>query len=265
MKPVYSYFDLSLPEGLAPLLANADAAASELWRDGEPANAEKQIALDGYESDFLVRMTHGSASIEGSTLTLQQTALVLDREFVPKDLKQRDDMLSAMGIADAFRFALRQAEAGRTLDTALIQDTHERIAIDMDESVRGIIRTVPVYIRGSLTVPPDPSMVRNYLDDLVYHCTHTDLHPLVAIAATHKAFESIHPFVDGNGRTGRVLLNFQLATCGYPPIAIDAGSRQRYLESLEAWSVSEDPAPLATLICENVIVEAERRLAIVRA
>ena len=219
-------------------------------------------ALQSYEEDFVVRMTHGSASIEGSTLTLQETALVLDHEFLPKDIKQRDDMMSSMGIYDAYTFAMRQAVEGRTLDRPLIQDIHEHVAIDMDTSVRGIFRHIPVYIKGSTTVPPVADKVRELLDDLIFLYEQSKLHPLAAIAASHKAFESIHPFVDGNGRTGRVLMNFQLVTRGYPPITVDADSRQRYLTALEDWTVSQNPVSLVSLICDKVIEESKRRIEI---
>lgn len=265
MEPVYTYFALDSVGELAPIVADADAAARSLAASGDPHDVERRIALKGYEDYFIVRMTHGSTSIEGSTLSLVETALVLDREFVPANLKQRNDMMSSIGVADAYRYAMRQAREGRVLDHLLMQDIHERVSIDMDDSVRGIIRTIPVYIRGPLTVPPDPLKVREWLDDLAYLCADTNLHPLVSIAATHKAFESIHPFVDGNGRTGRVLMNFQLVSHGYPPIAIDAGSRKAYLMALESWDANNDPKPLVSLICKQVVSESRNRREIGRA
>ena len=262
MEPIYTYFDLINAADVESLVANADAAARGLAECGEPKDAERRIAIEGYEESFIVRMTHGSASIEGSTLTLAETALVLDHEFVPSNHKQRDDMMSSIGIADAYRYAMRQAKEGRIFDRSLMQDIHERVSIDMDDSVRGILRTIPVYIRGSMTVPPDPMKVRTLLDDLAFLCSNPDLHPLVGVAATHKAFESIHPFVDGNGRTGRALMNFQLVASGYPPIAIGADRRGDYLSALEEWDVSHDPKPLISLICEQVVSESENRMAI---
>ncbi len=262
MESIHAYFELAGMADAVSLVADADAAALILSECGDPKDAERRIGIEGYEECFLVRMVHGSTAIEGSALTLAETSLVLEREFVPKDRKQRDDMMSSIGIADAYRYAMRQAKEGRALDRSLIQDIHERVSIDMDDSVRGILRTIPVYIRGSMTVPPDPMKVRTLLDDLAFLCSNPDLHPLVGVAATHKAFESVHPFVDGNGRTGRALMNFQLASFGYPPISIDAGRRGDYLLALEEWDADRNPRPLVSLICEQVAVEAANRMAI---
>lgn len=262
MEPIRAYFDLVAAAGVDALVEDADAAARSLAACGEPEDAERRIGIEGYEEWFLARMVHGSAAIEGSTLTLAETSLVLDREFVPRDRKQRDDMMSAIGIADAYRYAMRQAKAGRALSRSLMQEIHERVSIDMDDSIRGALRSVPDRIKGSASVPPGPQQVGALLDDLARLATDVDLHPLLSVAATHKAFEAIHPFADGNGRTGRALMNFQLASLGYPPIAIDAGRRGDYLSALEEWDVGHDPRPLASLICEQVAIEAANRKAI---
>ena len=171
-------------------------------------------------------------------------------------------MMSAIGIADAYRYAMRQAKAGRALSHSLMQEIHERVSIDMDYPVRGALRTSPVRIKGSANVPPEPQQVGALLDDLARLATEADLHPLLVVAATHKAFEAVHPYADGNGRTGRALMNFQLASFGYPPIAIDAGRRSDYLSALEEWDMGRDPRPLTSLICEQVAVEAANRRAL---
>ncbi len=262
MEPIRAYFELADTAGVDALVAEADDAARSLAACGEPQDAERRIGIEGYEEWFLARMVHGSAAIEGSALTLAETSLVLDRDFVPRDCTQRDDMMRAIGIADAHRYAMRQAKSGRALSRSLIQDIHERVSVDMDDSIRGALRTTPVRINGSASVPPEPQQVEALLDDLARLATDADLHPLLVVAATHKAFESVHPFVDGNGRTGRTLMNFQLASFGYPPIAIDAGRRGDYLSALEEWDVGRDPRPLASLICKQVAIEAANRRAI---
>ena len=262
MEPIRAYFDLVAAAGVDALVEDADAAARSLAACGEPEDAERRIGIEGYEEWFLARMVHGSAAIEGSALTLAETALVLERDFVPRDRKQRDDMMCAIGVVDAYRYAMRQAREGWPLSRSLMQDIHERVSIDMDYSVQGALRTAPVRVRGSASVPPEAQQVESLLDDLARLATDANLHPLLSVAATHKAFEAIHPFADGNGRTGRALMNFQLASLGYPPIAIDAGRRGDYLSALEEWDVGHDPRPLASLICEQVAVEAANRRAI---
>jgi len=103
------------------------------------------------------------------------------------------------------------------------------------ESQIGKFRTVQVYIRGAKWIPPKPEDVPNEMKTLLawYSQNKKKLHPLILAAYFHTAFEQIHPFVDGNGRVGRLLMNFILHKNGYPMINIPNKIKQRYYSSLE--------------------------------
>lgn len=118
-------------------------------------------------------------------------------------------------------------------------------------------------ILGSETNVATVSQVRSLMDDLDYHAAHTVEHPIVAAAAFHAMFENIHPFSDGNGRTGRIVMNWMLERAGYPPIALKAANRAAYLTALEDWQVRDEPAALIGLVADQVAEEAEARRAFI--
>ena len=127
--------------------------------------------------------------------------------------------------------------AGGPLDEDLIKDIHERTALDCQPRARGVYRVTSVYINGSLTVTADPHCVRELMANLIFAANNTDMHPIAKAAAFHAMFENIHPFKDGNGRTGRIIINHMLMEAGYPPIAFKASSKAGYHTALEDWQV----------------------------
>lgn len=229
----------------------------------EPLSAAEGDALASYDADWLVRFTYNSAAIEGSTLTLADTALVLEGEFVPSGDKRLSDIFAAKGIADATEYAAAALARGRALGEELVKDVHERLALDSQPRARGSYRTTPVFIVGSLTTPPSASRVREGMADLMFVMSNSRLPAPLRASAFHAAFEAIHPFAEGNGRTGRVLLNYALAQGGWPSVAIKADMRDRYVTALEDWQVRGEPRPLVESVCDSLEAELATRIGIV--
>lgn len=256
-----TYQDFHLDETLfAEQLEQADDATQKLRRL-YPLSDDEALAMKSYEEAFLVNFTYNSASIEGSTLSLMDTVLVIEGKFMPSDPadKRLSDIFAARGIADGVAFAASKLDAGAPLSEELIKDIHERTALDCQPRVRGVYRNGAVYIRGSETVPVSAAQVRPLMGDLVFGFAQSQNHPILRAAAFHALFENIHPFADGNGRTGRILLNYLLEKEGYPPIVPKAANRAAYLSSLEDWQVRQDPCPFVTLVCEQIVEEAAAR------
>lgn len=241
-------------------LEAADAAANQL-RSLYPLSEDEQLAMESYEADFLVRFTYNSAAIEGSTLSLADTALVLEGEFMPSEPadKRLSDVFAARGIADGVAFARAALADGRQFDEDLIKDIHERTALDCQPRTRGSYRMGAVRIAGSLTITAKASEVRVLMGNLIYALAESTGHPTVRACAFHAMFENIHPFVDGNGRAGRILLNYLLEQEGYPPVALKAANRAAYIQALEDWQVRSNPAAFITLVTDQIVEEAEAR------
>ena len=202
----------------------------------EPLDGVETMALSDYDRDWLVRYTYNSNAIEGSTLTLQDTSLVLEGEFVPSDSPARF-VFAARGVADGMAYVREYASERRELDPELIQRIHEVTALDLQPFARGTFRPYGYLARITATrvKTADPLEIHDDLQALIDGLNGSDAHPLLKAAAFHTMFENIHPFMDGNGRTGRQLLNLMLLENGYRPVAIKHDAGRVYARGLESW------------------------------
>ena len=257
---IYQSFHFAPDPALVARLDALDAFMRSKKDALEPKTEDERDALEEYRAGFLVRYVHNSASIEGTTLTELETALVLDGGFVPSDDKEVRDMFATKGCLEGYDFMLQGLERGVELSEDFIKDIHLRTALDCRPRTRGAYRTVPVQIRGSQTVPANPAKVREHMGDLLFSYGESDAHPVVAACAFHALFENIHPFRDGNGRTGRTLLNYMLLSGGYPAIAIEGGDRRAYFEALQDWQVRFAPESLVEMVVKCILREADAEL-----
>lgn len=192
-----------------------------------------QGELERLREEFLVEYTYHSNAIEGNTLTLQETALVL--EGVTIDKKPLKDHLEAVGHRDAFLYVQDLVKNKTSFSERIIKQIHTLVLMDRPED-RGIYRRIPVRIMGAYHTPPDPVFVPEQMEQLVVEFRgNRTLHPVERAALFHLKFEGIHPFVDGNGRTGRLILNLMLMQAGYPPVNVKYSDRKRYYEAFDTY------------------------------
>ncbi len=211
------------------------------------------MALADYDRDWLVCYTYNSNAIEGSTLTLEDTSLVLEGEFVPSDSPARY-VFAARGVADGMAYVREYAREGRRLDEELVRRVHEVTALDLQPFARGTFRPYGYLARITATrvKTADPLEIRDDLRALIDGLDASGAHPLLRAAGFHAMFENIHPFMDGNGRTGRQLLNFMLLKHGYRPVAIKYDAKRDYARSLETWQVDGDPVAFCSVFLDCV-------------
>lgn len=195
--------------------------------------------------EFLVEYTYHSNAIEGNTLTLQETALVL--EGITIDRKPLRDHLEAVGHKDAFLYVQDLVQEGGPLTQAQIKQIHTLVLMDQPRD-RGVYRRIPVRILGAYHEPPDPLLVPEQMEALMEEFSKSTLHPLEQASRFHLKFEGIHPFVDGNGRTGRLLLNLCLMQHGYPPINIKFADRRRYYSAFDAYYRDDNAMEMLELV-----------------
>ncbi len=249
-----------ISERLSRIKALCDQACSL-----EPLDGVEGMALSDYDSDWLVRYTYNSNAIEGSTLTLQDTSLVLEGEFVPSDSPARF-VFAARGVADGMSYVRKYASEGRKMDLDLIQRIHEVTALDLQPFARGMFRPYGYQARITSTrvKTADPLDIRDDLQALVDGLHDSGAHSLLKTAAFHAMFENIHPFLDGNGRTGRQLLNYMLLTDGYRPVAIKHDTGRIYARSLESWQVDGDPMPFCSTMLDCVEQEEQAFIGLIK-
>jgi Fic family protein len=205
----------------------------------------KKKRLDGFrplrpelvknlEDWFRVELTYTSNAIEGSTLTRQETAVILEKGITVggRSLKEH---LEASNHAKALDWLKEwAADAKRPVGEREILTLHEMILKGIDDTNAGRYRSVPVRISGSSVVLPNPRKVPELMKEFVLELKPVkNVHPAALAARAHYRLVSIHPFIDGNGRTARLLMNLLLMQRGFPPAFIRTGERLAYINSLE--------------------------------
>lgn len=205
--------------------------------------------VDALREMFIVEHTYNSNAIEGNTLTLQETGLVL--QGITIDRKPLKDHLEAVGYKEAFEYVEQFAKEQKSLTEYEIKAIHSLVLSDRKED-RGQWRRVPVRIAGAATTPVQPYQIEPMIGALLADMgtIYRKLHVVEQVALFHLRFESIHPFIDGNGRTGRLLMNLQLIQAGYPPINVKFADRRRYYEAFDSYAKNGTPEAMVTLVAE---------------
>ena len=206
---------------------------------------------------FDVEWTYHSNAIEGSTLTLAETRLVL-LDGLTVGGKSLREHLEAINHKHAIDFVEALAAKVEPITGHNVRQIHALILRTIDDENAGAYRKGQVYITGSTYVPPGAIEVPPLMQELVawIHSTEAaDMHPVERAAPAHFRLVHIHPFVDGNGRTARLLMNFILIREGYPPAVIRRERQPEYYDALDQAHQGE-MAPFVNLVAE----EAERSL-----
>ena len=201
--------------------------------------------------EFLVEFTYNSNAIEGNTLTLSETEAVIN-DNVTIGGKPLKDHLEAIGHKEAYEYMLQLADSKKPFSEKIIKEIHSLILADKQED-RGVYRRIPVRISGALHEPPQPYMISPLMEKLIVEYKNMqDLHTIERAALFHLKFESIHPFIDGNGRCGRFLLNFDLIKNGYPNINIKFTDRQKYYDCFIDYHMHNSRSQMTNLIAVYV-------------
>lgn len=187
--------------------------------------------LDGW---FRVELTYTSNAIEGNTLTRSETALVVEKGLTVEG-KRLDELLEATNHAHALDY-IRGLATGKPQDFTKLDllNIHRLILESIDDENAGRYRRVGVRITGSLTTPPEPVIVPELMERYIEQVRDPRAyeHPAQFVAAMHHRLVVIHPFIDGNGRTARLLMNLLLMQAGYPPAIIRPEDRRAYIDAI---------------------------------
>ena len=225
---------------VSDLLRRSDAAR-ERFRQMFPLDGVEQSALEDYRKEWMARYVYNSNAIEGSTLTLEDTELVLEGEFVPTDSPARY-IFAARGVADGMAYAERFAEEERTLSVEMIQKLHEVTALDMQPALRGRFRPYGYQARITATrvKTADPLEIYEDMEALVDAVNGSKDHPILKAAGFHAMFENIHPFTDGNGRTGRLILFKECLKNDIDPFVVNDSRKAEYYHALNTAQTKQD-------------------------
>ena len=226
-----------------------------------------KAALHKIEEALAIEYTYESNRIEGNTLTLQETALVIE-EGLTIGGKSLREHLEAINHNEAIAFIKDIAQGEEPITERTILQIHALILRGIDRQNAGRYRTVPVLISGSRHVPPQPYLIEKQMEDFLLRFREMEsegIHPVDIAAYLHDELVRIHPFIDGNGRTSRLLMNLYLLRHGYVMVLLkgDAESKLAYYKALETSHVDKNPAPFCQLVEEAELAALQRYIQLI--
>lgn len=225
-----------IPKAYQPLFAKIDSLK-------EKNKGKKQRA------DFLVDFIYNSNAIVGNSLTKEETAMVLEGKTIDK--KPLKDHLETVGGRDAYAYMLELVSKKAMLNEEIIKNIHALVLLDKPE-YKGVYRHMPVKVLGAFHLPPEPYKIGNKIVKLLDEYSKSKAHPIEKTAYFLIKFEGIHPFFNGNSRTGRIILNMKLLKNGYLPIAIKKSDKIRYYECIDSYYRDATTEPMVRLIAERL-------------
>ena len=230
-----------------------------------PLNQDELMKIRDMERTYHI---HSSNALEGNTLTLYETRMILETgvTIAGKPLKEH---LEVLNLAYAYDYVEELAQSKQALTERELLEVHSLVYSKLGEkNASGRYRIIDVWITGSAYTPPSSLQIRELMEDFFKwsDTAQNTLHPVEYAALLHEKFVTIHPFVDGNGRTACLILNFALIRHGYLPIFIkhDNESRTRYNKALEHAQITGDTSQFVSIIAERVEEKLQERLEILK-
>ena len=198
--------------------------------------------------DLVLRWTYHSNAIEGNTLTLKETKVAL--EGITIGGKTLREHFEAINHKDAILFMEDLAQKEDKLSEYSIKQIHSLILKNIDDENKGKYRTTNVIISGAEHKPPQSFEVQSQMQEFIkkYNENITKLHPIELASFVHIEFVKIHPFIDGNARTSRLLMNLELIKAGFPPVVIELEDRLEYYKALDIAHTENDYKPFLELM-----------------
>lgn len=236
---------------------------------------KKQIADDAALSAALnersVAFAFHSGKLENDAVTYHDTREIFEHDGVTAYTGDLRTLFELKNAKEAYAFFLAAFGERRPLDEALVLETQRLLTQNTYDTRRWRLGERPGtykihdYVTGREEVGAPPEDVKAEMDELLEDVRELQDLPvekvLTAAAFFHAKLENIHPFADGNGRTGRLLLNYLLVLHGHPPVIVHEEDRKAYYAALEAWDTAQDLAPLRTFLIEQTVKTWEKQLA----
>jgi Fic family protein len=247
IKYIKSKTEFVVPKRLTDILSEIDEYKAKI---------DNLRHLDSYRIAQALELeyTFNSNKIEGNTLTLQETDLVVN-EGITISGKSMREHLEAINHQEAIDYIKELVKGKITISERVVLDIHRIVLKSIQNEYAGKYRNVQVMIKGSKHVPPQPYLLSKLMEEyfLFYMENKKRLHPVILAAEMHERLVTIHPFIDGNGRTSRLLMNLILLSNGYVIANIkgDLESRLKYYNALENVQVNKSKDKFLELVAEN--------------
>ena len=210
-----------------------------------------EYTLKSIRENLLLEWTYNSNAIEGNTLTLLETKVVL--EGITVGGKTLREHLEVINHREAIFYVEDIVKKNESLTEWQIKGIHNLVLKGINDNYAGSYRDQQVIISGAKHIPPEPFLVKDKMEELIkWYDNGKELHPVERAAMLHIIFVGIHPFIDGNGRTSRLLLNLELMKNGYPPIIIRAENRLKYYIALDKAHTTNSNVDFTQLVVDEL-------------
>ncbi|MFP3728457.1 Fic family protein [Priestia filamentosa] len=211
-----------------------------------------KYTLKSLREKLLLEWTYNTNAIEGNTLTINETKVVL--EGITVGGKTMREHLEVINHRDAIAYVEEIVQKGEPLTEWQIKNLHRLVLKGIDDEYAGVYRDQQVFIAGARHTPPAPYLIKEQMEQLInwYDNEAQKLHPVERGAMLHAIFVGIHPFIDGNGRTSRLLLNLELMKAGFPAVVIKVENRLAYYEALDKSHTTKNYHDFIQLIVKEV-------------
>lgn len=206
-----------------------------------------------FEENMLIQFNCESNGIEGNSLTFQEAKILLEIGIAVGN-KPIKDYIEALSHKEAIDEMLYHIEVKAKLSKNIICEFNKALLKGTKKEIKsGRYREVTVVV-GDKNITTPPYLIEKEMEELFYWYENINVDFAEKLSKFHAKFEKIHPFIDGNGRTGRLILNLELMKDGYPPVILKRADRKKYYDLLElAQAQEEDFKPLVEFIKENLI------------
>ena len=232
------------------------------WQNKKPL---AEIQIKKMQEFFYTAYTYESNRIEGNTLTLNETHLVIN-EGITIGGKSMREHLEVINHKEALELILDFIKNKIHFNAFYLKQIHHLVLKGIDKKNAGVFRSVPVRISGSAHLPPEPYLIDKLMEDyfLFYEMQKNILHPIILAAEMHERLVSIHPFIDGNGRTSRLVMNLILLQHGYTIVNLkgDPSQKLKYFKALEEVQVNHESEYFHELIAEQAIASLQDHLSL---
>ena len=218
--------------------------------------------FENFNKAFEIEYANNSTAIEGNTLTLIETKVLLE-DKISVGKKSLREIYEVVNHNKAFSYVKNCIAEDKPLDENIVKDIHSILMENI--LVGGIYRNVEVRITGAKHKPPVPSEMYHQIKDFFSNLNFkSDLNPIELASWTHAEFVKIHPFVDGNGRTSRLIMNYQLMKHGFLPVSVNKEDKLDYFNFLEEYAVNGNLEPFADFIADLEEKQLDEYLSIIK-
>lgn len=232
----------------------------ELKRQYDQLRSGKDSLLTVLDETEIAESVYNSNAIENSTLTLKETEKILMEMELSRDVNLRE-VYEAKNLARVIEY-IRNKSKETDLNKDLILFVHQMLIGTIDDNIAGRYRKSGEYVRVGTHVAPAPDRVEPMMENLLldYNSDHV-AYFLEKVAKFHLDFERIHPFNDGNGRIGRVLLNYQLLRLGYPMVIIRNKDKKTYYSAFYDYDQDKKPDTMERVVMLALLESLHKRIA----